>query len=217
MELSRKLVALALGVALVLGGLGKVDATAQTWNEIFKQKKTQKKYLLQQIAALEVYIGYAKKGYDILGKGIHTVKDITNGEFSLHRNFFASLAAVNPAIKGSGAVASVLDGGLALIAVLKSWKSSGLTVNDWAFVSLVKANLLAECAAELEELLLVITSNKLEFTDDERLNRLERLRVSMQDKYEFALSFGVDLDQLVRQRERELNSIDQIRRWHEIE
>ncbi|MCH5688762.1 conjugal transfer protein TraI [Niabella sp. W65] len=34
---------------------------AQTFAEWFQQKKTQKKYLLQQIAALQVYIGYAKK------------------------------------------------------------------------------------------------------------------------------------------------------------
>jgi hypothetical protein len=217
MGLSRKFVAMVLGIVLVLGGLGSTGAFAQTWNEIFKQKKTQKIYLLQQIAALEVYIGYAKKGYDIVGKGIHTVKDITDGEFGLHRNFFASLATVNPAIKGSAAVASVLDGGLGVISVLKSWKSSGLNLNDWAFVSLVKSNLLTECAAGLEELLLVITSGKLELTDDERLKRLEHLRASMQDKYEFALSFSGDLDQLIRQRERELNTIDQIRRWYEIE
>lgn len=216
MGLNRKLLALAFSVVLVLGGPGKRCA-AQTWNEIFKQKKTQKKYLIQQIAALEVYIGYAKKGYDIVGKGIHTVKDITNGEFSLHRNFFASLAAVNPAIKGSAAVAEVLEGGLGVITVLKSWKPSGINVTDRAFVSLVKANLLAECAAELEELLLVITSGKLEMSDDERLGRLELLRVSMQDKHEFALSFSADLDRLVRHRERELMTIEQIRRWHEIE
>jgi len=32
---------------------------AQTFAEWFQQKKTQKKYLLQQIAALQVYIGSA--------------------------------------------------------------------------------------------------------------------------------------------------------------
>lgn len=38
---------------------------AQTWDEWFNQKSTQKKYLLQQIAAFEAYLSYAKKGYDI--------------------------------------------------------------------------------------------------------------------------------------------------------
>ena len=38
---------------------------AQTFAEWFRQKKTQKQYLIQQIAALQVYIGYAQKGYSI--------------------------------------------------------------------------------------------------------------------------------------------------------
>ena len=34
---------------------------AQTWEEWFEQKETQKKYLRQQIAALTVFLDYAKK------------------------------------------------------------------------------------------------------------------------------------------------------------
>jgi hypothetical protein len=33
---------------------------------------------------LQGYIGFAKKGYDIATNGIHTVRDIKNGEFGLH-------------------------------------------------------------------------------------------------------------------------------------
>jgi hypothetical protein len=36
-------------------------STAQTWSEWFSQKKTQKKYLLEQVAALKIYAGYLKK------------------------------------------------------------------------------------------------------------------------------------------------------------
>ena len=211
---SRKLLGVVLGVALILSSM---ETQAQTWKEIFRQKKTQKEYLLKQIAALQLYIGYAKEGYDLVGDGLHLVKDITGGEFSLHKAFFTSLGSVNPSISGSPAVAEILDRGLAVVSVLKSWKVSGLNGNDWAFVSLVKANLLAECASELAELLLVITSVKLEMTDDERLGRLERLRLSIEDKYGFALSFSGDLDRLVKQREKEQLAIEQIRRWHEIE
>ncbi|WP_461791486.1 hypothetical protein [Pedobacter sp.] len=193
------------------------SASAQTWGEFFSQKKTQKKYLLQQIAALQVYIGYAKKGYDIVGSGIHAVKDISNGEFSLHRNFFASLASVNPNIKNSAAVAEIINGGLGIISVLKGWRASELNADDWVYVALVKADLLAECAADLEDLLLVITAGKLEMKDDERLARLETLRLSMQDKYDFALYFTGELRLLDRNRVREQQSIDQIRRWYGIE
>ncbi|CAM4208794.1 hypothetical protein SAMN06265348_10658 [Pedobacter westerhofensis] len=214
MGLSRKLLALTFVVLLVLTGRG---ASAQTWDEIFKQKKTQKKYLIQQIAALQVYIGYARKGYDIVGKGIHAVKDINNGEFNLHRNFFAALGAVNPSVKGSAVVTQVLNGGFEVISILKSWDSSGLNADNRAFVSVVKANLLAECAVELEDFLLIITSGKLDMKDNERLARLELLRTSMENKRGFALAFSGDLDQLTRQREGEQQTINQIRRWHEIQ
>lgn len=210
---NRRICGLILLVALSLQSL---NSSAQTWGEIFSQKKTQKKYLLQQIAALQMYIGYAKKGYDIVGSGIHTVKDITSGEFSLHRNYFASLFAVNPAIKSSAAVAEIINGGLGIFSALKTWKASGLNAQDWGYVSLVKANLLEECASDLEELFVVITSGKLEMKDDERLGRLESIRLSIQDKYDFALSFTADLQMLIRQRAREEESINQIRRLYEV-
>ena len=46
---------------VLAGGLSQ----AQTFNEWFRQKATQKKYLIQQIAALQVYLDYVQKGYAI--------------------------------------------------------------------------------------------------------------------------------------------------------
>jgi len=211
---SRQILAMGMLVALSMAA---DMASAQTWNEIFKQKKTQKKYLLQQIAALQVYIGYAKKGYDLVGSGIHAVKDITGGEFGLHRAFFASLATVNPSIKNSAVVGEIVSGGLGMISVLGGWKNMDLSETEWPYVALVRANLLTECAQDLEELLLVTTSGKLEMKDDERLQRLEKLRLSVQDKYDFALSFTADLEILMRQRMREEQDINDVRRWYEME
>lgn len=207
---------LAMGMLVALSMAADV-ASAQTWNEIFKQKKTQKKYLLQQIAALQVYIGYAKKGYDLVGSGIHLVKDITGGEFGLHKAFFASLAVVNPGIKNSAVVGEIVSDGLGIISVMNHWKDLELSETEWAYVALVKSNLLAECARDLEELILVTTSGKLETKDDERLRRLEKLRLSVQDKYDFALSFTSELEILVRQRLREKRDISEVRRWYEVE
>ncbi|MBO9573555.1 MAG: hypothetical protein J7497_15310, partial [Chitinophagaceae bacterium] len=74
---------------------GSFSGSAQTWSEWFKQKKTQIKYLTQQIAALQIYIGYARKGYEIADKGLTAIGDIKNGEFNLYRDFFSSLREVN--------------------------------------------------------------------------------------------------------------------------
>ena len=76
----------------------KVFTGVMVFIAITSNAQTQKKYMLQHIAALQVYIGYAKKGYNIASKGINTVRNIKNGDFNLHRDFFSSLKNINPAI-----------------------------------------------------------------------------------------------------------------------
>ncbi|MCA6438992.1 MAG: hypothetical protein IM581_03630, partial [Chitinophagaceae bacterium] len=84
------------------------SSNAQTTDEWLNQKSTQKKYLLQQIAALQVYIGYAKKGYTVVTSGINTIRNIKNGDLNLHRDFFNRLKNVNPAIRRYAKVADII-------------------------------------------------------------------------------------------------------------
>ena len=79
---------------LLITGVSK----AQTWEEFSKQKETQKKYLLQQLAALKVYAGYLKKGYTIVTDGLNSIKGFTKAELNLHDTFFKSKKSVNPAV-----------------------------------------------------------------------------------------------------------------------
>ena len=55
---------------IILFAVVSTSVKAQTFAEWFQQGATQKKYLLQQIAALQVYIGYVQKGYSIAKKGL---------------------------------------------------------------------------------------------------------------------------------------------------
>ena len=81
---------------------------AQTFAEWFQQKKRQKKYLLQQIAALQIYVGYAQKGYQIAKEGLTTIGGFTRGEFNLHSDYFHSLKTVNPEIRKYAKVADII-------------------------------------------------------------------------------------------------------------
>jgi hypothetical protein len=85
-----------------------LSSNAQTADEWFNQKSTQKKYLLQQIAALKVYLGYAKKGYTIVTSGVNTIRNIKNGDLNLHRDFFNRLKNVNPSIRKYAKVADII-------------------------------------------------------------------------------------------------------------
>lgn len=81
----------------------------QNWKEWFKQKKTQKEYLVQQIIALQAYMEVAKDGYQIVKTGWQTVEDITGGEFSLHRDFFARLDGISPVVTRYHGLSKVLE------------------------------------------------------------------------------------------------------------
>jgi hypothetical protein len=83
------LIALCLGFSLV---------KAQTVKEWTQQKKTQIEYLLQQIAAQQIYLGYLKKGYTIVQKGSGLIRAVKDGRFQLDKAHFDGLININPTV-----------------------------------------------------------------------------------------------------------------------
>src|SRR5688572_10130411 len=98
----KKMISMLLVMAII------TKANAQTWEEWTQQKRTQIKYLVQQIAGFQTYLGYVKQGYVIACKGITTVQNIKHGEWNLHKDFFGSLKIVNPVIKNSAKVGDII-------------------------------------------------------------------------------------------------------------
>lgn len=191
-----------------------MSSQAQTWDEIFRQKKTQKKYLLKQIVALKVYAGHLKDGYKIASKGIHSIEFFTNGEFKLHDAFFNSLKVVSPFIVNNGKVEDILDW-------QKEIKKGFLTLSKLAiygqnkdYFEDVKDKTLKECEADLEELFQLISSGELEMSDDERLKRLEKIHYRMKEKYQFTHAFIAQAKVLETQIELEKRSIQRVRKYH---
>lgn len=181
------------------------SAYTQTTQEWTQQKSTQKKYLLQQIAALHTYIGYAKKGYDIVNKGVTTVRNIKKGDFNLHKDFFNHLKNVNPKISSYAKVADIVAYQIRIIKQTKEAVNGirvtkQFTAQEVEYCVSVFNNLLTECGKTVDELLLVITDGQLEMKDDERVKRIDALYTDMQDKYAFSSAFSEDMAILTMQR-----------------
>jgi hypothetical protein len=178
---------------------------SQTAAEWTQQKKTQRKYLLQQIAALRTHLQYVKEGYDIAYKGISTVKDIKNGEWDLHKDYFGSLSIVNPVIKNYSRVADIISMQIKMVKQVRSLISESkqrklLNPGEVEYVGRVCDHLLSECLKNMEELIMVITSGELEMKDDERIKIIEKIYVAMQEKSVFLLSFGNSISVLWKQK-----------------
>ena len=189
---------------LLLSGFS-LFAKAQNSEEWTQQKKTQKKYLLQQIAALQVYIGYAKKGYNVADKGLTTIRNIKNGDFNLHRDFFGALKQVNPKIKKYAKVADIIAYQVRIIKETKKTlegirETSQFTPDELDYCKIVFDNLLEDCLKSIDELFLLITSGELEMKDDERIKRIDAMYADMQNKYAFCSSFSEEMGLLSVQR-----------------
>ncbi len=194
------------------GLFASLSSNAQTADEWLNQNSTQKKYLLQQIAALQVYLGYAKKGYTIVTSGVNTIRNIKNGDLNLHRDFFNRLKNVNPAIRRYAKVADIIAYQVKIvkqtkITIQQIRETKQFTQAELEHCKQVFDKLLDECTETVEELILVTTSGKLEMKDDERLKRIDRLYADVQDKYSFTCSFSEDMGLLAVQRLGELMQI----------
>ena len=201
---------------LILTLLISGNVNAQTWSEWFSQKKTQQKYLLEQVAALRVYAGYLKKGYEIGRSGLTFIKDASKGEFDLHGAFFSSLKAVSPEISNNVKVAEIIQMQMDVSKAFHALRNvKDLTAQHIAYLDMVRSNLLDGCLADMEELLLIITSGRAELTENERLVRINRLHEQMQEKRSFALGISGTFRQLGAERTRELETIKKMEEWYE--
>lgn len=185
---------------------------AQTFDEWFRQKKTQKKYLLQQIAALKVYLDYLKKGYKIVDKGLTIVGDIKQGKFDLDIEYLESLKNVNSAVSGSAKVAAIIAYQRKIMVEFRRLKDSTnesdfLSDDEKHYVQEVYANMLRESELSLDELDRVLSGSEFEMKDDERVKRIDGIYVDMKDKFEFTKSFSNSTGLLIAQRSKDAQEI----------
>lgn len=197
---------------VLLFALGANMTNAQTFDEWFRQKKTQKKYLIQQIAALRVYLDYLKKGYKIVDKGLTIVGDIKQGKFDLDIEYLESLKNVNPAVSGSAKVASIIAYQRMIMIEFREVKklaneSDLFTTEEKRYVESVYANMLRQSEMSLDELDRVLTDSEFEMKDDERVKRIDGLYLDMKDKYVFTKSFSNSTQVLVAQRAKEESEV----------
>ncbi len=196
-------------------------ARAQTSDEWFNQKQTQIKYLIEQIAALQLYTGYLKKGYNIVRNGSKAIGKIKKGDINLHSDYFNSLKNVNSSIRKYSKIPRIIEAQLQLLSIYhKSMKnitkSASLTGNEINYCSEVFSNLINQSGDIIDLLAMVTTSGQVEMQDDERIKKIDELYLDMQDKLAFAQKFSKENELLILQRREEKLDIEAMQSIHGI-
>jgi hypothetical protein len=167
---------------------------AQSTGGFFSQQSSKEKTMLQQIASLESQLHTIKTGYNISQNGLNAMHDLKGGTLSLNEAYFTSLSQVSSAVKNNPKVQGTIDLQRQTITVFNkeiAWQNQQkqLTPLELAYIKSVYDNLLKKSQEDLDELNMVITPGKMQLTDHERLNRIDKLYEAMQEKYAFTCSF----------------------------
>ena len=189
---------------------------AQTYAEFFRQKRTQEKYLLKQLAYLKLYADQAWKGYKLVSGGLETINGFTSGEMALHEAFLSALSKVGAAVGKDYRVGEIIAFQLEINGRFRALlKSSALSpASNRAYYSSVEQKIAEECKADLDELMAVIGSGKLEMNDAQRLSRLGRIHLAMREKRDFASWLSSEAQLLLKSQRREKTEIEKLGRLY---
>lgn len=190
-------------------------------NICFGQSQEAKQLLLnvEKLAQLKLMLSHMKTGYKILEKGYTSIKNISQGNFNLHRDFLDGLLQVSPAVKQYSKVADIIRVQLKLVkeskAALAEFRGSKqFTIAEIEYLGNVYANLLKESLKMLDELAMVVTAGKLRMSDDERLQAIDKIYDEVMEQYTFLNEFNNGTAILSLQREKEKMDIDLMRKVH---
>lgn len=171
---------------------------------------------IEKLAQFRSILKQMKKGYEILTKGYNTVRDLSQGNFSLHQTFLDALLQVSPAVRNYKRVGDIIDYQVLLVREYRSaqtkFASTGLfNEQELSYMESIYENLFEQSLRNLDELTDVLTANRLRMSDDERLAAIDRIYADMQDKLLFLRAYNNEATLLGVQRAREANDVGAIR------
>lgn len=171
---------------------------------------------IEKLSQFRAILRDMKKGYEILTEGYNTVKDLTEGNFNLHKTFLDKLLQVSPAVRNYKRVGDIVSYQVDLVQEYSRHKgrisASGLfNAGELAYFNRVYEKLIDDSLKDLDELTGVLTAGKLRMSDEERLEAIDRIYASMQDKLLFLRDFNADTTVLALQRAKEARDVKAMR------
>ena len=194
---------------------------SQTFNEWFRQKKTQIKYLHLQIAELQVYLGHVKKGYQLVSSGLSTINDIKKGEFKLHDLYYTSLGLVNPRIRNSPHAMGIIGHLQYILKITVALKEllpldSSLTASQKKYIKECLGRLLEDLEKTRSDLIDITTDKTFELTDNERLERLSTLYEKSKSQFVFIQQFSGEAFALIESHRRQKAEQRTLEAFHDL-
>lgn len=162
---------------------------------------------IQKLNQLKAILNQMYKGYKILSTGYNTVKDLSEGNFSLHKTFLDGLLEVSPTVKKYKRIGEIVYMQQQIVRQYRNASSNFrfsqvFNEGELNYIGTVYADLFDRSLKNLDELLMVVTAGELRMNDAERLEAIDRIYGEMKDKQDFLQHFNEKTTLLGMQRQK---------------
>ena len=205
MALYNKLIniSLAIGLGAFLICFNPVRTVAQV------EEAAQLLLNVEKLAQLQQILRDLERGYTIMNQGLGKVKDLSEGNFNIHRIFLDGLMQVSPAVRNYHRVPGIIDYQLRLVREYRNafdfYRRSGVfDIEEIEYMGRVYNRLFQNSLRNLDDLVMILTANSLRMGDDERMQSIDRIFSDMEDKLSFLRVFNEGASLLALQRGKEV-------------
>jgi hypothetical protein len=199
--MKKKLKLFSIVIALTV--LAPVTSRAQSIADLIEQLTLD----YQKLAGLKNILNQMYQGYETLSRGYNSVKDVSQGNFSLHEAFLDGLMVVSPTVRKYPRVANIISDQSTLMVEYRAAYSSNrsnphFSPDELAYMLEVYNNLVNASLKNIDDLLMVMTDSKLRMSDAERLSLIDRIYKESHNQLSFLRQFNDQASKLAAQRSR---------------
>lgn len=188
-----------------------------------RAQKEEAQQLMMNLTKLEQFRAILQQlyeGYEILAKGYGMVKDVAEGNFSLHEVFLDALFEVSPAVRKYHKIAAIVEMQVKVVQRYKKayarFKQSGqFSPEELLYLGRVYGRLTDQSLKNVEDLLMVVTAGKLRMSDEERLAAIDAIHAEVLDQLRFLGDFNSRTTLLAAQRQRASGEVNRVKTLHQ--
>ncbi len=204
---------LVMMLALVMVMTGKASSQSSEVQQLLLN--------VEKLSQLKNIFSDMKKGFTVLNNGYNTVRNVAQGNFSLHEVFLNGLMVVSPEVRKYHKVGEIVRIQSAIMLDYKSLfkrlsATDAFSTADLGYLDKVYARLNKESLQNLDRLLMVITTSKLRMSDEERLKAIDRIHSDMSDKLDFLRAFNRETTLLGLQRAKERAEVNAVGGYFQV-
>jgi hypothetical protein len=176
---------------------------------------------VEKLAQLKNILADLEKGYEIVSRGYGTIRNLSQGNFTLHKAFLEGLLEVSPIVKNYRRMSDIVRSQIILVKEYKAafrrfFNSGFFTVDEIKYLQSVYENLISQSVKNLESLVMVVTSGALRMSDDERLTAIDDVWKEVSNALTFLRHFNQETKIFAMQRAKAMADIKTQKKFFSI-